>query len=74
MGLADEYDAAQDRGEVAKGRPKSVGDGDTFQATAADIGFFRQIAEETGLSDYTVRRAINPHPRAPQRSINHIRA
>lgn len=39
--LADEYDAAQERGEVAKGRPKSVGDDNTFQATAADIGLSR---------------------------------
>lgn len=40
--LADEYDAAQDRGEVATGRPKSVGDGDTFQATTSDLGLTRQ--------------------------------
>lgn len=44
--LADEYDAAQERGEVATGRPKSVGDGDTFQATAADIGLSRQEIHE----------------------------
>lgn len=36
--LADEYDAAQDRGEVAKGRPKSLPDQNTFTPTVEDIG------------------------------------
>lgn len=36
--LADEYDAAQARGEVAAGRPKSLEDGKSFQATASDLG------------------------------------
>jgi len=36
--LADEYDAAQERGEVAAGRPKSLEDGKSFQATASDLG------------------------------------
>lgn len=36
--LADEYDAAQARGEVAAGRPKSLEDGKSFQATAAELG------------------------------------
>jgi hypothetical protein len=36
--LADEYDAAQERGEFATGHPKSVGDGDTFQATTEQLG------------------------------------
>jgi hypothetical protein len=44
--LADEYDAAQERGELATGRPKSVGDGNTFQATAADIGISRNDIHE----------------------------
>jgi hypothetical protein len=44
--LADEYDAAQERGEVATERPKSVGDGDTFQATASDLGLSRQDVHE----------------------------
>lgn len=47
--LADEYDAAQERGEVAKGRPKSVADGDTFQATAADIGLSRNDIHEARI-------------------------
>lgn len=38
MRLADEYDAAQDRSEVASGRPKSIDGGETLQPTAADLG------------------------------------
>lgn len=38
MRLADEYDAAQDRGEVATGRPKSLDVAETFQATASALG------------------------------------
>jgi hypothetical protein len=36
--LADEYDAAQARGEVAIGRPKSLEDGKSLQPTASDLG------------------------------------
>jgi hypothetical protein len=36
--LADEYDAAQERGEVAAGRPKTLEGGKSFQATAANLG------------------------------------
>lgn len=36
--LADEYDAAQAAGEVAKGRPKSIPEQNTFSATAKNIG------------------------------------
>lgn len=46
--LADEYDAAQQRGEVAKastGRPKSVPDGNDLP-TAADIGLSRKDIHE----------------------------
>jgi hypothetical protein len=35
--LADEYDAAQERGEVASGRPKTLPDGNT-SATQAEVG------------------------------------
>lgn len=35
--IANEYDAAQERGEVASGRPKSIPGGNT-SATVADIG------------------------------------
>jgi len=38
MRLAEEFDAAQDRGELAKGRPKSLEGGKSFQATTTDIG------------------------------------
>lgn len=36
--LADEYDAAQARGEVAVGRPKSLADGKSLQPTVSDLG------------------------------------
>jgi hypothetical protein len=36
--LADEYDAAQERGEVARGRPKSLPDENTFQPTTDELG------------------------------------
>lgn len=64
--LADEYDAAQERGEVAKGRPKSVGDDNTFQATTTDIGLTRtEIHEARQIRDAEVaepgiaRRALD---------------
>jgi hypothetical protein len=48
--LADEYDAAQERGEVAgpeTGRPKSVLGGNAFgPASAADLGFSRKDIHE----------------------------
>lgn len=50
MRLADEYDAAQDRGEVASadtGRPKSVEDDNAYQpATAAGLGLRRDEIHE----------------------------
>jgi phage N-6-adenine-methyltransferase len=36
--LAEEYDAAQERGEVASGRPKSLPEENSFTATTADLG------------------------------------
>lgn len=48
--LADEYDAAQDRGEAATGRPKTIPDGKTF--TAADVGIsHKEIHEARQLRD-----------------------
>lgn len=47
--LADEYDAAQQRGEVGQqtGRPKVVRDGNDFSAaTAADLGLTRRDIHE----------------------------
>ena len=44
--LADEYDAAQDRGEVAKrGKPVNVPGAD-IKATAPDLGLTRQQVSE----------------------------
>ncbi|MBX3579962.1 MAG: hypothetical protein KF723_22390 [Rhizobiaceae bacterium] len=49
--LADEYDAAQERGEVAAGRPKTLPDGNT-SATTAEIGLSsKDIHEARGIRD-----------------------
>ena len=49
--LADEYDAAQDRGEVGQqGRPKTVVDENGFIPTAADIGLTISALGPGGLS------------------------
>lgn len=45
MRLADEYDAAQKRGEVA-GRDRSCVGGDNAPATAADLGLRRDEIHE----------------------------
>ena len=54
--LADEYDAAQERGEVAKGRPKSIPGENTLQPTADDIapGFSKDIHEASVIRDAEV--------------------
>lgn len=46
--LADEYDAAQERGEVGQeGRPKTVSDGNGIvPITAADLGLSRKDIHE----------------------------
>lgn len=52
ISLADEYDAAQDRGEVAsKGKPVNVLNQD-IKATAQDIGLTRQQIHEARQSGY----------------------
>jgi len=68
--LADEYDAAQERGEVAKdGRPKTV-PGGNGKATAADLGLSRKEIHDArvlrdaerqapGIVARTVRSAAN---------------
>lgn len=63
--LADEYDAAQDRGEVAAGRPKSLPDGNT-SATQANIGLTakqvheaRQIRDAEQADPGIVRRTLD---------------
>jgi phage N-6-adenine-methyltransferase len=53
--LADEYDAAQERGEVAKGRPKSIPDENTSTPTTADIGISsKEIFEAREIRDAEV--------------------
>ena len=48
MRLAEEYDAAQDRGEVSKGggRPDCVDDRNAVPATTADLGLLRDEIHE----------------------------
>lgn len=63
--LADEYDAAQDRGEVAKGRPKSIQDGNS-SAIVADIGITskdiheaREVRDAEEADPGIVRRTLD---------------
>jgi predicted transcriptional regulator len=68
MRLAEEYDAAQDRGEVATGRPKSLDDGKTFQATSAGLGLRSdEIHEARKLRD-----AERAYPGIVQSTINNM--
>jgi len=61
MRLAEEFDAAQDRGEVAKGRPKSLEGGKSFQATAAAPGLRRdEINEARKMRDAARDDACKP--------------
>lgn len=46
--LADEYDAAQKRGEVASGRPKTIPDGNT-SATVTQIGISSKTIHEARI-------------------------
>jgi hypothetical protein len=49
--LTDEYDAAQERGEVATGRPKTIPGGNT-SATVEDIGLtHKEIHEARTIRD-----------------------
>jgi len=64
--LADEYDAAQARGEVAVGRPKSLADDKTFQATASELGLrhdqiheARQLRDAESADPGIVRRTLD---------------
>jgi hypothetical protein len=65
--LADEYDAGQDRGEVASGRPKkSLPDENTFQATTEDLGISskeifeaRQVRDAEKADPGIVRRVLD---------------
>ncbi|WP_295810316.1 hypothetical protein [uncultured Nitratireductor sp.] len=69
--LADEYDAAQERGEAAKGRPKTLPEGKTF--TAADVGMShkeiheaRQIRDAEKADPGITRRTLDSRLEAKQ--------
>jgi hypothetical protein len=66
--LADEYDAAQERGEVAKGsiRTDIVGEhNDVRPATAADLGLTRKaIHEARQVLGRGANRRLRPASRA----------
>lgn len=64
MLLADEYDAAQERGEVSSGRPKTLPDGNT-SATVADIGLTSKEVHEARR----VRDAERADPGVTQRTV-----
>lgn len=69
--LADEYDAAQDRGEVAKvGQPSIVPVGNNKPATAADIGLDRKEIHDARQ----VRDVIASNPAAVRDALDDILA
>lgn len=66
--LADEYDGAQERGEVQKdGRPKTVSDGNGYvPATAADLGMSRKEVHDARL----IRDAEEAEPGLVRRTLD----
>ena len=65
--LADEYDAAQERGEIARvGQPSIVPDGNDKPATAADIGLSRKDIHEARL----IRDAEVAEPGIARRALD----
>lgn len=65
--IADEIEAARDRGEVATdGRPKTVSDGNGIPATAAEIGFTRKMLMEARRA----RDAEKENPGVVERALN----
>lgn len=64
--LADEYDAAQLRGEVATGRPKSIPEQNTFVPTAADIGLTGKDIHEAR----EIRDAEETYPGIVRRTLD----
>lgn len=68
MRLAEEYDAAQDRGEIATGRPKKSSGVEEFQATAADIGLTHKDIHEARQ----IRDAERADPGITERILNDI--
>lgn len=65
--LADEYDAAQAKGEIAKGRPKVFPDGNT-SATAAEVG----LTSKEVMDARQVRDAIAANPDAVKEALGEI--
>jgi N6-adenosine-specific RNA methylase IME4 len=65
--LADEYDGAQDRGEIAKGRPKTIPDGNTLP-TAAEIG----VSGKEIMDARQIRDAIAANPDAVKDALAEI--
>jgi hypothetical protein len=68
--LADEYDAAQERGEVSSGggRPDCVDDGNAVPATAADIGLRRDEIHEARQ----IRNFEDQNPGGIERIVENI--
>jgi len=64
--LADEYDAAQARGEVAAGRPRSLDGGKSFQATASDLGLRHDEIHDARL----IRDAETADPGIVRRTLD----
>lgn len=67
--LADEYDAAQDRGEVAKhsaGNPQIVPERNDLPATAAEVGLSRKDIHEARM----IRDAEEASPGVVKQAIN----
>lgn len=64
--LADEYDAAQARGDVAAGRPKSLENGKGFQATVADLGLRHDEIHDARL----IRDAETADPGIVRRTLD----
>ena len=77
--LADEYDAAQERGEVATGRPGKSSNGEEFQATTADLGLSnKEIREARQIRDAELtdpgifRRTVDSLVEAGQDPTKHL--
>lgn len=64
--LADEYDAAQERGEVATGRPKSIPGENSFIPTAADVGLTAKDVHDARL----IRDAEAADPGVTRRALD----
>lgn len=64
--IADEYDAAQERGEVASGRPKSIPDENSFQPTASDLGINSKDIHEARI----IRDAEEADPGVVRRALD----